>query len=293
MTETDRNAASSFDPQEYKAQQREGWSAAAAGWKRWWHVLEGGAQPVSDRLVEQAALTPGHKVLDVATGIGEPAITAARRVQPGGRVVALDLAPGMLAIARERAAALGLDNVAFYEGDAESLDLEERDFDAALSRWGLMFLPELERALRGIGERLKPGGRLAAAVWGPPEEVPLLSIAMRAVMETLALPPPPPETPGPFRLADPEVLKRAFETAGFADVTIEPLTVTFEFDSPEAYVRFQQEVSTPVRTVVEEQPPERQEAVWEAMRTALGPYTTPEGRVRLPNVTLCAVARRP
>ncbi len=286
----DANNAGTFDPEAYKEQQRAGWSAAAEGWRRWWSTLERGAQPVSDRLVERAGLGPGHKVLDVATGIGEPAVTAARRVRPGGRVVALDLAPGMLAIARERAAALGLSHIEFYEGDAESLELRERDFDAALSRWGLMFLPDLPKALRGIGERLKPGGRLAAAVWGPPEEVPMLSIAMRSLREVLDLPPPPPEMPGPFRLADPRELARTLEDAGFANVTIEPLTIAFEFDSPEAYVRFQQEVSTPVRTVVEEQPPDRQAAVWEAMKAALGPYTTPEGRVRLPNVTLCAVA---
>ena len=281
-----------FDPIAYKAQQRQNWGSVAQGWREWWATLERGAQPVSDRLVQRADLQPGHRVLDVATGIGEPAITAARRVGPEGRVVAVDLAPEMLAIARERAAELGLEQIAFYEGDAESLELAEGDFDAILSRWGLMFLPELERALGRMRQLLRPGGRLAAAVWGEPSEVPLLSLAMGSVMEVLDLPPPPPGTPGPFRLADRRTLERSLEAAGFRRVRVESLTVAFEFASAEEYVRFQQAVAAPVRSVLAERPPVEQEAVWEAMREAVRPYVAGDGRVRLPNRVLCAVAER-
>ena len=139
-----------FDPAEYKAGQRQEWGAAADGWRRQWETIERFSQPVSDRLVELTRIRPGHRVLDVATGIGEPAVTAARAVGPSGSVVATDQAPEMLAIARERIAALGLRNIEFHEMDAEALDLPEESFNALLCRWGLMFLPNLDSLVKSL-----------------------------------------------------------------------------------------------------------------------------------------------
>ncbi|MBI5568378.1 MAG: methyltransferase domain-containing protein, partial [Desulfomonile tiedjei] len=152
----------SLDPVQYKAQQKQDWSHVAAGWKKWWETMEKSARPAGERLVELADIRIGQLVLDVATGIGEPAVTAARKVGPTGKVVATDQAPLMLAIARERATELGLTNLEFREVDAEALDFPEQSFDAILSRWGLMFLPNLPEALRRIHRLLKKGGRLAA-----------------------------------------------------------------------------------------------------------------------------------
>ena len=121
-----------FDPQSYKASQRDDWGIAADGWRKWWPVIERMMQPVSDRLMDLARVQSGHRVLDVATGIGEPAITAARRVGSTGQVLATDQAPQMLAIGRERAGQLGLANVEFHEMDAETLDLPAQSFDAIL-----------------------------------------------------------------------------------------------------------------------------------------------------------------
>src|SRR6516225_4710077 len=104
-------AEQSNDTGRLKNEQKRDWDAAAAGWKKWWPVLEGAAQPVSNRWVELARIGAGACVLDVATGSGEPAVTAARRIAPGGRVLAVDQSPGMLTIARERAETLGISNV--------------------------------------------------------------------------------------------------------------------------------------------------------------------------------------
>jgi len=153
------------DPKQLKDEQRRDWDAAAAGWKKWWPLFERSAQHVSDRLVELAGVGIGARVLDIATGNGEPALTAARRVGPGGRVIATDQSVGMLTIARERAAALGVANVEFREIDGESLAIPESDFDAVLCRWGLMFMPDVKGALIGIHQRLRAGGRLATSVW--------------------------------------------------------------------------------------------------------------------------------
>src|SRR5919197_2211842 len=106
-----QNPLPSFNPEQFKAQQRQMWDNAAAGWQAWWENIERGAQKVSDRLVEMAQINPGDSVLDIATGIGEPAVTAAKRVKPNGRVVATDISPQMLAIAKTRAKSLGLDGI--------------------------------------------------------------------------------------------------------------------------------------------------------------------------------------
>ena len=112
-----------FDPARYKEGQRQEWDAVATGWRKWWEIIEGGARQVSDRMLELAEIQTGQRVLDVATGIGEPAVSAARKVGPTGHVVATDQSPQMLEIARERAASLGLQNMEFKVTDAEALEL--------------------------------------------------------------------------------------------------------------------------------------------------------------------------
>ena len=137
-SEKEREMASTVEPAEFRSGQRTQWNTAASGWKKWSSLIDKGAAPVSEKMIELAGIQPGHRVLDVATGYGEPALTAARRVGPEGEVVATDIAAEMIAFGRERAAAAGLDNVRFIETDAASLDFPEDDpgFDAALSRWG-------------------------------------------------------------------------------------------------------------------------------------------------------------
>lgn len=281
-----------FDPIQYKVSQRQDWSNVAAGWKKWWQAMEGGAQVVSDRLVALAEVQPGHRVLDIATGIGEPAVTAARRIGPSGRVTATDQAPGMLAIARERAAGLGLTNMEFCEVDAEAVDFEAGSFDAVLSRWGLMFLPDLPGALARLHRLLKPGGRLAAAVWGPPPKVPMIAVAMGTVREQTQAPPPPPGSLGPFSLADVSILERALTQAGFTELRSERLTATFEWASAEDYMRFQQDIAAPIIAMVAAQPVERQAGIWQAVTDAARRHVGADGRVRMANEVFCVAARR-
>jgi ubiquinone/menaquinone biosynthesis C-methylase UbiE len=284
--------ADSFDPARYKAEQRRGWDAAAHGWEAWWETFERAAQRVSDRLVELAEIGPGQRVLDIATGIGEPAVTAALRVGRRGQVTAVDQAPQMVALARRRAAALGLPNVEFREMDAEALELPERAFDAVLCRWGLMFLPAVETALRSIRDLLVPGGRLAAAVWAPAEQVPLIGLATEVLRDELRAPPLVEGTPHPFRLGDRAELERTLARAGFTDVRSEPLTVTFEFASAEAYARFIREVGASI-PALEDLPAERRYEIWQAVASAVHLYASPEGAVRMPNEAICVVGRRP
>lgn len=281
-----------IDPQRLKDDQRRDWDAAAAGWRKWWAVFERSAQHVSDRLVELAAIGPGARVLDVATGNGEPAVTAARRVGPSGRVIATDQSGGMLAIARERASALGVANIEFRESDAESLTIEDRGFDAVVCRWGLMFMPDIGRALRGLYDRLVPGGRLATAVWSTADKVPMITIANDLVRKLAGLPPPAPGALEPLRLADPSILTGALEQAGYKDITIERLDVTFEFDSATAFTQFREDVSAPFRALLGRQTPEMRRRALDAVTEAARAYAGADGKVRTTNETILFAARR-
>jgi len=280
-----------FDPVQYKQVQKRDWTDAAPGWRTWWPKFESGVGVVSERLVDLAELAPGDRVLDVATGLGEPALTAARRVAPGGRVVATDIAPGMIALARERAAEAGVDNVEFVEVDAEELDLAEGEFDAVLSRWGFMFLPDLPGALARMRRVLVPGGRLAAAVWTEPERSPMVALAFRVASQRLELPPPGPGVPGPFSLADLPALEAVISAAGFEDVRSERVAIQVEYESAEEYGAFMRGIAAPIHGMLAGRPQEEAESVWDAIVDAARQFEEEGGRIVLPGESGCVTGR--
>ena len=283
---------SSADPQRLKDAQRFDWDAAAFGWKRWWPIFERCAQHVSDRLVDLAGIAPGGRVLDIATGNGEPAITASRRVGATGRVIAIDQSPGMLTIARERATALGITNVDFRESDGESLAIGDRDFDAILCRWGLMFMPDVASAIRRLGERLRPGGRMATAVWATADKVPMITIGADQVRQIAGLPPPAPDALGPLRLADESIVRNALVAAGFKGITIERLQVAFDFDSAEDFTQFRVDVSTQFRTLLDRQRADVRARIIAAVTGAAQSVAAADGHVRTVNETICFYGSR-
>jgi len=201
------------DPAVWKRQQREQWSNVAQGWRRRWVAFERGAQPLSDRMMELAHVASGHKVLDVATGIGEPAMTAARKAGPSGSVVAIDQAPQMLEVARERMQAAGIGTVEFVEGDAEAVTLSSDSFDAVVCRWGLMFFHNPVGTLARLRTSLVPGGWLAVAVWGEPSQVPIIALPFSVFSRELSQPPSPPSGPNPFALSEPTRLEQVLRDA--------------------------------------------------------------------------------
>jgi SAM-dependent methyltransferase len=281
-----------FDPTAFKAQQRDQWSNAAQGWRQRWGAFEQGAQPLSDRMMEVAQVTRGQRVLDVATGIGEPAMTAAQRVGPTGSVVAIDQAPQMLAVARERMEAAGMRHVELIEGDAETVALPPNSFDAVVCRWGLMFFPDPVGTLARLRASLVPGGWLAAAVWGPPERVPLISLPFGVLARELGQPPALPRGPSPFALSEPATLEQVVRRAGFTEVQSEPLTVTFVFSSVDELLGHLGDVSAPLRAIMATQRPERRAELWGKLATAAGTYADADGMIRLPNACLIVAGRR-
>jgi enediyne biosynthesis protein CalE5 len=282
-----------FDPAEFKARMRTEWRAAAAGWRKWHDVVEAaeGGQFHSTKLVELAGIEPGDVVLDVAGGYGEPSLTAARTVGPRGRVVCTDVSPEMLAFGRERAAAAGLDNIEFVASDAEQLDFDIGSFDAVLSRAGLMFLPDVAGTLHRLHTFLKPGGRLAASVWGPQPTV-QFTAAMPIIIAELQLPPPPPGRPGIFALSDADKLAALVAGAGFHDVETGTIKVVFTTDTTEQFTGFIQDVAPAIAALVDEEPPDVRERVWDKVTAGWAPFQDAEGRVRTENQAIWVVGAK-
>jgi ubiquinone/menaquinone biosynthesis C-methylase UbiE len=282
-----------LDSKQYKEAERQKWDSVASGWQKWWKIIERGTGKLSIRLIELAEIKPGSRVLDISTGIGEPAITAATQMGKSGQILATDISPQMLSIAKKRAMSLGLENmIEFREGDTETVDLPASTFDAALCRAGLMFLPDLNAGLSNIYQSLVNGSHFAAAVWASSDKVPFISVVMNTVMKETSSPPPPSGTPGPFSLSDEDSLKDSFIQAGFKDLTIERMNVSFDFDSADDFTDFVVETAGPVQTILANQTQERRREILKAITEAAMEYADDTGRVSFDNEAILIVGKR-
>jgi SAM-dependent methyltransferase len=183
-----------------------------------------------------AAIAPGDRVLDVGCGTGGTTRTAARAAQPGA-VLGVDLSAAMVDVARRRAAAEGLGNVRFEQVDAQIHAFEPESFDVAIGRTSAMVFGDRVAGLANVGRALRPGGRLVLATWqpiGPNEWLRSFAGALAAGRD---LPAPPPEAPGPFTLADPDVIASVLTAAGFRDIAIDghKAPMWFGADADDAY----------------------------------------------------------
>ncbi|MBF5042148.1 methyltransferase domain-containing protein [Aggregicoccus sp. 17bor-14] len=267
------------------------WARTVDAWRQYDELEARLTRPVSERMLELARLTEGMHVLDVACGRGEPALPAAHRVGPQGRVLGVDLIEGMLPMARERAAREGLTNVEFRAADAESLQLPER-FDVATVRWGLMYMAAPERALQSIHRALKPGGALVIASWAEPERVPYAVLPRQVLARFRDVPPLPSEdAPGAFRYADPARLTAALERTGFHVEASEELEVPV-VEAPDAagILTWLRTLNGPVVKLAAELP-EPQRRAWEDALCAELEKSRRGDRVTLGGVTRLTLAR--
>jgi enediyne biosynthesis protein CalE5 len=279
------------DAVEFRDGQQQQWNSAASGWRRWSELIDRAASGISERLVELAGVEPGGRVLDVAAGYGEPSLTAAKTAGPEGSVLASDISAEMIAFGRERAALTGLENIEFVQSDAASLDFPAASFDAALSRWGIIFEPDAEAAAARIRGFLKPAGRMAISSWGSPDRVPFLGIPMQTAMQRLKIPPPPPGTPGPLSRPTSQALGGLLEAAGFSNVEVEEAEVIFEWQSPEEFTTFIREIAPPLTAMIASHPQEVQNETWAAITEAIRDAAGDGEAVRLPNLVLLAAGR--
>ncbi|HSW24222.1 MAG TPA: methyltransferase domain-containing protein [Burkholderiaceae bacterium] len=231
-----------FDAAKFKTTTRAQWQGAADAWHRWGPFLGSWLGAATDTMFDLAQLQPGCSVLDVAAGAGEQTIAAARRVGPRGRVLATDIAPALLAHAEADARAAGLANVQTRELDGEALDvLPAASFDVCISRVGLIYFPDQQRALAGMRRALKPGGRIAAIVYSTPQRNEFFSIPVKLIRERAQLPPPMPGQPGPFSLGADGVLEATFREAGLHDIVVRAVDSPVRLPSAAECVRFERE----------------------------------------------------
>jgi SAM-dependent methyltransferase len=227
---------------------------------------------VTEALVDYAQPRAGMHVLDVASGTGEPAITIASRMGASGRVAALDLNADLLAIAAQRAKQRGFDRVSTAQADAQSLPFDEDTFDLATCRFGVMFFPDAQRALRELLRVLKSGARACFAVWGPKEQ-PYFSASIGVVHRHIGGSLIAPGGHDPFRFAEPGSLSHALNDASFSDVREEMRVVPWTWPgTPEEVWEQQQAVVAPFRALLDCVPPGDWPKLDEEIHSAIRKY---------------------
>lgn len=226
-------------------QQQATWNRFSAGWKKWDDMVLSWIAPVADALIDAAKLGPTSHLLDVASGTGEPGLTAATRM-PRGKVTITDLAEKMLRVAEENAARRGIRNIETRQCDAGELPFADATFDAVTARFGFMFFPDVLGAAREFARVARPGARVTTAVWGVPEKNPWATTIMGTIARYVDLPTPPPGAPGLFRCAAPGYMAGVFREAGLRNVTEIEVQVPERFDDAEQYFTFMNDAAAPV-----------------------------------------------
>ncbi|HFD12061.1 MAG TPA: methyltransferase domain-containing protein [Crenotrichaceae bacterium] len=258
------------DPFELKQQQRDNWKSVAEGWRRQDDLLRKGAAPVTNRMLELTRISSGSRLLDIASGTGEPAITAAHIVGDSGQVIGTDLVDEMLAVAREKTTEQKLNNIEFHCVDAETLDYPAASFDAVTIRWGLMFMPQPLDCLTAAHATLKQNGRISLACWAAPQKTPFINVLLETLSHYMKLPVAAPGTPGIFAFADPERLHVVLESAGFNNIKLEEMEINvIEVYDGHAYWEAMSDLAAPVMALVNQlEQAARQEYIDEVISAA-------------------------
>ncbi len=268
------------------------WATVAGGWDEHADYTDERAAPITEKLLDLADLRPGDRVLELACGPGGLGLAAAQRVAPGGEVVLSDVVAEMTAIAARRAERRGLTNVGTAVLDLEQIDQPDDSYDVVLCREGLMLAVDPGRAAREIGRVLRPGGRVALAVWGPRDRNPWLGTVLDAVSAQLGAPIPPPGIPGPFALDDADRLAAILDDADLAEVAVTELSVPLKIASFEEWWGRTTALAGPLAKMLEALHEDAVRELRGRAEEAAKPYETPAG-LEFPGVTLVAFARRP
>ena len=270
--------AQHFDPVKYKETTREQWQTVAEPWHRWGPTLEEWLGGATEAMLEMAGVGPGSRVLDVAAGAGGQTIAAAKRVGPDGSVLATDISPNILEFASQAAREEGLTNVETRVMDGEELEgLEGGSFDAVISRVGLIYFPDQQRALAGILRALRPGGKLAAVVYSTPDKNEFFSIPVHIIRRRAQLPPPLPGQPGPFSLSAEGVLEEAYRRAGFRGVERRIVPSPLRLPSAAECVRFERESFGALHQMLSGLPESERGTVWEEIEEELRRFEGADG----------------
>jgi SAM-dependent methyltransferase len=261
----------SIEGQAFRDRSLRQWEQAAEGWHRWSPTVEEWLRPVTTAMVESAGISPGDRVLDLATGAGEPAVTIAKLVGKKGSVVAVDFSPGMVKFAEEHAREEETTEVTTRLMDGESLEFPDEWFDAAVSRLGLIYFQDRAQALRELRRVLRPMARASIAGNFNLPGNPFSAITMKVIGTRAKLSPPRPGSPGPFSLGDEQTLRGTLESAGFVDVKVKIVDAQLRMESAEDCARLQREAFGGVDQLLAALAPSEREEVWKEVVDQLRP----------------------
>jgi SAM-dependent methyltransferase len=266
-----------FDAAKYKNAQREQWNKDGAAWRRWNPTLDRWYGEVTRQMLDLAQIREGQRILDIAAGAGEPAVSAAERVGPEGYVLATDISEGIVELARQVAQERGLKQVETRAMDGERLDLPDASFDAVLCRLGLMYMPDPVAALCEWRRALRAGGRVAVVVFSTPDRNPWGAVPASIIRHRAQLPPPVPGQPGPFSLGGPGVLEGVFRRAGFPNPEVHAVPVPHRVASAAEYVRVAREAFGGFNAMMAHLSPPEREAVWNEVEGSMRSFESPGG----------------
>jgi SAM-dependent methyltransferase len=261
----------------------------APTWERRRADIEEAATPVREWMIRELAAQPGDTVLELAAGVGDTGFEATAVIGERGHLITSDFSPAMLEAARRRGSELGISNVEYRVIDAERIDLDTDSVDGVLCRFGYMLMADPAAAFAETRRVLRPGGRLALAVWGAPERNPFFTAVVIALVERGHLNPPEPGGPGMFALASEARTTALLEGAGFNQVRTEELSGRFAIPNIDEYVQVIADTAGPIALAVRALSDAERDAVKAHSEAALERFVVRIG-YEIPCVALCAVA---
>jgi ubiquinone/menaquinone biosynthesis C-methylase UbiE len=272
------DAVLKFDPEKYKETTLEQWESAAEAWHRWGPLLTEWLKVPTDIMLDMADIAEGSQVLDIAAGAGDQTMVVADRIGNGGRVLATDLSPSILEFAAARAEEAGFGNVETMALDGEHLtDLPEGSFDAVISRVGMIYFPDQQRALAGMAHALKKGGKVAAMVYSTAEKNAFFSVPVSIIRRRAQLPPPLAGQPGPFSLGGDGVLEKAFLDAGFVDVQVQVINAPVLLDTAAECLQFEKESFGALHQMLGGLSDDEKAQAWQEIEASLGEFQDENG----------------
>ncbi len=281
-----------FDPIAFKATTRAQWDSAADAWNRWSPLLERWLGPATEMMLDMTHVQTGSRVLDVAAGAGGQTMAAARRVGPTGYVLATDISPAILRHTAENARLAGFGHVETIVKDGEALaEIQATPFQAVISRVGLIYFPDQHKALGGMRDQLREGGRVGAITYASAALNGFFAIPVGIIRRRAALPAPLPGQPGPFSLGDPDVLAKRLSDAGFKEIRIERVVAPVRLDSALDCLQFEQESFGALHQMLGGLSGPEKDDAWAEIEEALGEFEH-DGRFEGPCEMLVASATK-